>query len=106
MVLAHRERTTPKPTQRDLGRRKVASGQIAPEPPPGVYALHNAVDMPAMLPDGSTTGRSVSQAVSQRDLQLGRDPQSSVTADLAAEERIEAERQIEAAARGEGFPDD
>ncbi len=100
MVLAHRERTTPKPTQRDLSRRKVASGQIAPEPPPGVYALHNAVDMPAMLPDGSTTDRSVSRAVSQRDVQLGRDPQQNVTADLAAEDRIEAERQIEAAARG------
>jgi NADH-quinone oxidoreductase subunit J len=100
MVLAHRERTTPKPSQRELSRRKVASGQVAPEPPPGVYALHNAVDMPAMLPDGSTTDRSVSQAITQRDLQLGRDPQSDVTSDLEAEERIEAERQIEAAARG------
>ena len=100
MVLAHRERTAPKLTQRELSRRRVASGQVAPEPPPGVYALHNAVDMPAMLPDGSTTGRSVSQAVTQRDLQLGRDPQSNVTADLETEDRIEAERQIEAAARG------
>ena len=100
MVLAHRERTTPKPSQRELSRRRVASGQVAPEPPPGVYALHNAVDMPAMLPDGSTTDRSVSAAVIQRDLQLGRDPRSSVTSDLEAEERIEAERQIEAAARG------
>jgi len=100
MVLTHRERTAPKPTQRELARRKVASGQVAPEPPPGVYALHDAVDMPAMLPDGSTTDRSVSTAISQRDLQLGRDPQSRVTSDLEAEERIEAERQIEAAARG------
>jgi NADH-quinone oxidoreductase subunit J len=100
MVLAHRERTTPKLTQRDIASRKLASGQVAPEPPPGVYALHNAVDMPALLPDGSTTDRSVSQAVSQRDLDLGRDPQRSVASDLAAEDRIEAERQIEAAARG------
>ncbi len=100
MVLAHRERTTPKPTQREIARRKVASGQVAPEPPPGVYALHNAVDMPALLPDGSTTDRSVSQALSQRDLDLGRDPQRSVASDLAAEDRIEAERQIEAAAQG------
>jgi NADH-quinone oxidoreductase subunit J len=100
MVLAHRERTSPKPTQRDLARRKLASRQIAPEPPPGVYALHNAVDMPALLPDGSTTDRSVSVAVSQRDVDLGRDPQRSVAADLEAEDRIEAERQIEAAARG------
>ena len=100
MVLTHRERTTPKPTQRELARRRVASGHVAPEPPPGVYALHNAVDMPAMLPDGSTTDRSVSTAVVQRDVDLGRDPQSDVSSDLAAGERIEAERQIEAAARG------
>jgi NADH-quinone oxidoreductase subunit J len=100
MVLAHRERTTPKPTQRELAARKVASGQVAPEPPPGVYALHNAVDMPALLPDGSTTARSVSGALHQRDLDLGREPEVSVSSDLAAEERIEAERQIEAAARG------
>jgi len=100
MVLAHRERTTPKPTQRDLARRKVASRQVAPEPPPGVYALHNAVDMPARLPDGSTTSRSVSKAVAQRDIDLGRDPEGNVAADLAVEDRIEAQRQIEAAARG------
>jgi NADH-quinone oxidoreductase subunit J len=100
MVLAHRERTSPKPTQREVARRKIESGQVAPEPPPGVYALHNAVDMPAMLPDGSTTNRSVSDAIAQRDLQLGRDPQGDLASDLAAEERIEAERQLEASRLG------
>ncbi len=83
MVLAHRERTSPKPTQREVARRKIQSGQVAPEPPPGVYALHNAVDMPAMLPDGSTTNRSVSDAVVQRDVELGRDPQGDQAGDLA-----------------------
>jgi len=100
MVLTHRELTEPKPTQRELARRKVASGQVAPEPPPGVYALHNAVDMPAMLPDGSTTDRSVSAPITQRDMELGRDPQAEVTSDLEAEERLDAERRVEAAARG------
>jgi NADH-quinone oxidoreductase subunit J len=100
MVLAHRERTSPKLTQRDLARRKIESGQVAPEPPPGVYALHDAVDMPALLPDGSTTSRSVSDAVVQRDLELGLDPQGSLTTDLAAEQRIETERRLEAGARG------
>jgi NADH-quinone oxidoreductase subunit J len=100
MVLAHRERTSPKPTQREVARRKIASGQVAPEPPPGVYALHNAVDMPAMLPDGTTTNRSVSNAVVQRDLELGRDPAGDVASDIAAGERVEKERQIEAAACG------
>ena len=91
MVLAHRERTTPKPTQRELARRKIASGQVAPEPPPGVYALHDAVDMPAMLPDGSTSPRSVSKAISQRDLDLGRDPQAQITEDIEAENRVQIE---------------
>ena len=100
MVLAHRERTSPKPTQRDVARRKIESGQVAPEPPPGVYALHNAVDMPAMLPDGSTTNRSVSPAIAQRDVDLGLDPQANVASDLAAEQRIESERELEAGARG------
>jgi NADH-quinone oxidoreductase subunit J len=100
MVLAHRERTSPKPTQREVARRKIESGQVQPEPPPGVYALHNAVDLPAMLPDGSTTDRSVSTGIARRDVELGRDPQASVAADLAAEQRLEAERQLEAGRLG------
>jgi len=100
MVLAHRERTSPKLTQRDIVRQKVASGQVAPEPPPGVYALHDAVDMPAMLPDGTTSARSVSSAISQRDMDLGRDPQGRVAEDLEKGKQIEAEREIEAASTG------
>jgi NADH-quinone oxidoreductase subunit J len=94
MVLAHRERTSPKPTQRDVARRKIASGQVAPEPPPGVYALHDAVDMPALLPDGTTTERSVSRAMAQRDIDLRRDPQGEVTADLEAGTKVAPELQL------------
>jgi NADH-quinone oxidoreductase subunit J len=68
MVLAHRERTTPKPTQRDLAARRVASGQLAPDPSPGVYALHDSADRPALLPDGSTSDLSVSPVLSQREV--------------------------------------
>ena len=60
MVLAHRERLSPKPTQRDLAKQRVASGRPTPLPSPGVFALHNAVDMPALLPDGSPSELSVS----------------------------------------------
>ncbi len=67
MVLAHRERTSPKPTQRELAARRLASGQLAPDPPPGVYALADAADRPALLPDGSTSELSVSSALSPRD---------------------------------------
>ena len=67
MVLAHRERETPRPNQRELAARRVASGRLAPDPSPGVYALHDAADRPALLPDGSTSEPSVSTALSPRD---------------------------------------
>jgi NADH-quinone oxidoreductase subunit J len=66
MVLAHRERTSPKPTQRDLSRIRVASGDPAPLPGPGTYARHNGADMPALLPDGTPAATSVSPYISQR----------------------------------------
>jgi NADH-quinone oxidoreductase subunit J len=66
MVLAHRERITPKPTQRELARRRVATGRPTPLPGPGVYARHDAVDMPALLPDGSGSELSVSPVISGR----------------------------------------
>lgn len=68
MVLAHRERTSPKPSQRDRAVRRLASGQLAPDPAPGVYALHDAADRPALLPDGSTSDASVSPTLSQREV--------------------------------------
>ena len=67
MVLAHRERLSPRPTQRELAARRLASGHLAPDPAPGVYALHDAADRPALLPDGSTSELSVSSALSPRD---------------------------------------
>jgi NADH-quinone oxidoreductase subunit J len=61
MVLAHRERTTPKRTQLERMRDRVAAGgaAMAPLPGPGVYADHDAIDTPALLPDGSVAGTSV-----------------------------------------------
>jgi NADH-quinone oxidoreductase subunit J len=68
MVLAHRERTRPKPTQRELSRQRIASGRPTPLPGPGTYAQHNAVDMPALLPDGTPSDLSVSSVISRRSL--------------------------------------
>ncbi len=68
MVLAHRERLSPKLTQRDLSKQRVASGRPTPLPSPGVFALHNAVDMPALLPDGSPSELSVSSMLTRREL--------------------------------------
>jgi NADH-quinone oxidoreductase subunit J len=67
MVLAHRERIGPKPTQRDLAAERVASGRPAPLPGPGTYAQHNAADMPALLPDGSQSELSVSAVLTFRE---------------------------------------
>lgn len=88
MVLAHRERTSPKPTQRSLSRQRVASGRPAPLPGSGTYAQHNAVDIPALLPDGSPSRLSVSQVITQRSEAVS--PSPAVRAEiLAAEEAAE-----------------
>ena len=61
MVLAHRERLEPAPTQRELSEQRFRGGvHPAPLPGPGVYARHNAVDTPALLPDGTPAEISVS----------------------------------------------
>jgi NADH-quinone oxidoreductase subunit J len=64
MVLTHRERTRPKPTQSELARLRIAGGHPAPLPGPGTYAQHNGVHMPALLPDGSQSALSVSPVLS------------------------------------------
>ncbi|MFV2178840.1 NADH-quinone oxidoreductase subunit J [Actinomadura sp. LOL_016] len=67
MVLAHRERLEPKPTQRDLSVRRFASGRHpGPLPGPGTYARHNAVDMPALLPDGTPSELSINPVIAAR----------------------------------------
>lgn len=60
LVLAHRERLQPRRTQRDISQARIQAGiHPAPQPAPGVYARHNAVDTPALLPDGSIAEISV-----------------------------------------------
>ena len=71
MVLAHRERLVPKKSQGDLAslrmRRYAETGQHpGPLPTPGVFARHNAVDTPALLPDGSVSDLSVSATLRSR----------------------------------------
>lgn len=61
MVLAHRERFQRRKTQRELSQERFAAGRHpTPLPNPGVYARHNAVDVAALLPDGSYSELSVS----------------------------------------------
>src|SRR5215467_871676 len=75
MVLAHRERLAPKPTQRDLSRQRVASTNPAPLPGSGVFARHNAVDFPALLPDGTPSQLSVNPIIARASGgRLGHEP--------------------------------
>ena len=71
MVLAHRERLTPKPTQASLAAQRMRDyadkgTHPGPLPPPGVFARHNAVDTPALLPDGTASEASVSRVLAAR----------------------------------------
>ena len=67
MVLAHRERFDRRKSQRELAIERFAAGNHpTPLPNPGVYARHNAVDVPARLPDGSDADVSVSAVLPRR----------------------------------------
>ncbi|MGK5545622.1 NADH-quinone oxidoreductase subunit J [Streptomyces sp. URMC 127] len=67
MVLTHRERTERAATQRERAEQRVREGkQVTPLPAPGVYARHNAVDIPGLLPDGTASELTVSPTLRAR----------------------------------------
>lgn len=91
MVLAHRERMGAKPDQREWSRRRFQRGEyVAGLPAPGVYARHNAVDTPALLPDGTPTDLSVSRTLQARG-QVGA-PGNYTAAEEALQKEIEEGR--------------
>ncbi|TDC10871.1 NADH-quinone oxidoreductase subunit J [Nonomuraea longispora] len=75
MVLAHRERLTDRPTQKDLSRARFLGDHPSPLPGPGTYARNNAIDMPALLPDGSVAESSVNRYIARYDVEHGRMPE-------------------------------
>jgi NADH-quinone oxidoreductase subunit J len=85
MVLAHRQPHVARRTQRELMQDRFKFGtHPTPLPGPGVYARHNAVDTPALLPDGSPSPLSVPTAVELISEQHGRNPQPSELGSSAA----------------------
>lgn len=67
MVLAHRERWAARPTQEQLSKARFLSGEHpGNKPSPGIYARHNAVDTPALLPDGTPSELSVPRPLRAR----------------------------------------
>src|SRR5207344_3060608 len=92
MVLAHRERLVPKSSQADLANQRVRDyGEhglhLGPMPAPGVYARHNAVDTPALLPDGTPSELSLSRVFPSRDQVTS--PKAFIDAETAREREIE-----------------
>ncbi|XVX21054.1 NADH-quinone oxidoreductase subunit J [Actinomycetota bacterium] len=68
MVLSHREHLGTRPNQRAWAERRFKEGKhLAGLPVPGVYARHNAVDTPALLPDGTPSELSTSRVLAARE---------------------------------------
>lgn len=67
MVLAHRERWTNPPSQKELSiARFTREGHPGNLASPGVYARHNSVATPALLPDGTPFDESIPAPVRAR----------------------------------------
>lgn len=71
IVLTHTERLGPKRTQREWSIARVRSSQVTPLPSSGVFARTNAVDVPALLPDGTASPLSVSRVLRARGQEHG-----------------------------------
>jgi NADH-quinone oxidoreductase subunit J len=77
MVLAHSTTTKSRTAQRDLSIARFRGASLATAaglPGSGVYARHNAVDVPALLPDGTPAPSSVSATLDARGDMLSSKP--------------------------------
>ncbi len=77
MVLAHSTSTKSRTAQRDQAIARFRGASLATAaglPGSGVYARHNAVDVPALLPDGSPAPSSVSATLDARGDMLSSKP--------------------------------
>jgi NADH-quinone oxidoreductase subunit J len=69
MVLAHHQSIRVRPTQRQLSTQRFRGESLANAaglPAPGVFARHNAVDVPALLPDGTPAANSINATLQAR----------------------------------------
>lgn len=73
LVLTHRRRLEPRRTQRALAESRVRAlprgVSLTPQPTPGVYALNNAMDTPALDPAGEPVEASVPRVLRIRGQQ-------------------------------------
>ncbi len=89
MVLAHRERFERRKTQRELSQERFrAGGYPTPLPSPGVYARQNAVDVAALLPDGSYAELSVPTILRSRGADGRELPQAGRSVEASSVEAV------------------
>lgn len=83
LVLTHRQRLTRLVGQKERADARVAAGgTLTPLPAPGVYARTNAMDVPALGPDGSPLEHSVPRVLRIRGQER---PVAEVSADIGNE---------------------
>ncbi|AOS94599.2 NADH:ubiquinone oxidoreductase subunit J [Mycobacterium intracellulare subsp. chimaera] len=84
MVLAHRERFERRKTQRELSQERFQpGGQDATRALPGTIPGHNAVDVAALLPDGSYSKLSVSPMLQSRGADGKKTPSPEASSSLS-----------------------
>ena len=96
LVLTHRQRLTPRIGQKERADARVAAGgTLTPLPAPGVYAHRNAMDVPALDPQGRAIEQSVSRVLRIRGQEYGTrepaqiaPPAADVTPDSGTEESL------------------
>jgi len=69
MVLAHHQSIQVRPTQRQLSTQRFRGESLANAaglPAPGVFARHNAVDVPALLLDGTPSANPINATLQAR----------------------------------------
>ncbi|MGC4176068.1 NADH-quinone oxidoreductase subunit J [Demequina sp.] len=84
LVLTHMPRLVPKHSQKEIAEDRIRVGaNPVNKPMPGVYARHNALDVPALGPDGKPIEESISRVLEVRHQMDDQDP---YRADKAIEE--------------------
>ncbi|GLU49235.1 NADH-quinone oxidoreductase subunit J [Nocardiopsis ansamitocini] len=66
LVLAHTTRLKRRRSQRQMSQDRIRGDHPTNLPGPGTYARHNAIDMPALLPDGSVSELSLNPVLAAR----------------------------------------
>ncbi|PFG34111.1 NADH-quinone oxidoreductase subunit J [Sanguibacter antarcticus] len=79
LTLTHKQRLVPRVGQKEMADARVAGGgSLVPLPAPGVYAQRNAMDVPALDPQGRPIASSVSRVLRIRGQERGTPVESEI----------------------------